>query len=435
MRRKKIAAVSVTLAGIMAAAGVMSGCSLSGGDNGKIRIEMIQYKQEAVGVFEELEKKFNETHDDIELVIDSPNDATTIMKTRFIREDYPDIIGIGGDMNYSNFLDAGLLMDISDYEGLDSIKQAYLDMDKELELVPQEGVYAVPYAANAAGVLYNKDIFDEAGIEYPTADWTWDDLQTAAETITDKTGVQGFAFQMKPDPYDFEMYLWSNGTAYCDEEGNLDGSLNSDASKEVFQMFQDMEKAGYATATEGDGTDEFRAGNAAMYIYGSWSIDTLNEDGVNYGVTTIPAFADAGQDSVSILSSSGLSMAADCENKEAAWEFMKFVAGSDVAAYITPLGMPSFRNSVWTDERVESAMTPDMVQAYADTYAITTNNEFGLPRMTAVTEARDIMGGAVVYSIETKGQGPELKGMMEEAAAEVDELLKAYDEYGENYNW
>ena len=41
----------------------------------------------------------------------------------------------------------------------------------------------------------------------------------------------------------------------------------------------------------------------------------------------------------------------------------------------------------------------------------------------------------VVYSIETKGQGPELKGMMEEAAAEVDELLKAYDEYGENYNW
>ena len=54
------------------------------------------------------------------------------------------------------------------------------------------------------------------------------------------------------------------------------------------------------------------------------SIDTLNEDGVNYGVTTIPAFADAGQDSVSILSSSGLSMAADCENKEAAWEFIKY---------------------------------------------------------------------------------------------------------------
>mgnify|MGYP000523777094 CR=1 FL=1 len=41
--------------------------------------------------------------------------------------------------------------------------------------------------------------------------------------------------------------------------------------------------------------DEFRAGNTGMYVYGSWAIDTLNEDGVNYGVTTIPAFADAGQ--------------------------------------------------------------------------------------------------------------------------------------------
>lgn len=55
---------------------------------------------------------------------------------------------------------------------------------------------------------------------------------------------------MKPDPYDFEMYLWSNGAAYCDKEGNLEGNINSKESEEVFQMFQDMEKEGYAVATE-----------------------------------------------------------------------------------------------------------------------------------------------------------------------------------------
>ena len=38
--------------------------------NGKVKIEVVQYKPEAVDVFEELEKKFNETHDNIELVID-----------------------------------------------------------------------------------------------------------------------------------------------------------------------------------------------------------------------------------------------------------------------------------------------------------------------------------------------------------------------------
>ena len=63
----------------------------------------------------------------------------TILKTRFIREDYPDIIGIGSDVNYSNFLDSDMLMDISDFDGLDDIKEAYLETDKEMEYVPMDG--------------------------------------------------------------------------------------------------------------------------------------------------------------------------------------------------------------------------------------------------------------------------------------------------------
>ena len=106
---------------------------------------------------------------------------------------------------------------------------------------------------------------------------------------------------MKPDPYDFEMYLWSNGAAYTDEDGKLEKNLNSKKSKEVFEMFQEMEKEEYAVATEKTGTDEFRAGNTAMYVYGSWAINSLEEDGMNYGVVNIPSFADADHPSVSIL--------------------------------------------------------------------------------------------------------------------------------------
>ena len=97
----------------------------------------------------------------------------TVLKTRFIREDNPDIIGIGGEVSYSNFLDSDMLMDISDYQGLDSIKDAYKEIDKALEFVPEDGVYAVPYVANAAGILYNKDMFEEHGWQIPT---TWDEL-------------------------------------------------------------------------------------------------------------------------------------------------------------------------------------------------------------------------------------------------------------------
>lgn len=91
--------------------------------DGKTEIEVVSYKPEAVKAFEKIEKQFNETHDDIHLTISSPNEAMTILKTRFIREDYPDIIAIGGDINYSNFLDADLFEDISDLDVVDTVKR------------------------------------------------------------------------------------------------------------------------------------------------------------------------------------------------------------------------------------------------------------------------------------------------------------------------
>ena len=108
-------AVSVLLVGCMMAAMLLAGCG-DGSDSGKTEIEIIQYKMEATDYFDALEEEFNATHDDIHLTIDSPNDASTIMRTRFIREDYPDIIGIGGDINYSYYVDAEILAYLYDWD-------------------------------------------------------------------------------------------------------------------------------------------------------------------------------------------------------------------------------------------------------------------------------------------------------------------------------
>ena len=78
----------------------LMGCGNKATAEGRTEIEIVSYKKEAVDTFNKIAAKFNETHDDIHLTIDSPNEAMTILKTRFIREDYPDIIVIGGDMDY-----------------------------------------------------------------------------------------------------------------------------------------------------------------------------------------------------------------------------------------------------------------------------------------------------------------------------------------------
>ncbi len=51
-------------------------------------------------------------------------------------------------------------------------------MDKELEFIPKDGTYALPYVANAAGILYNKDLFEENGWKVPT---TWQEFTTLCD--------------------------------------------------------------------------------------------------------------------------------------------------------------------------------------------------------------------------------------------------------------
>ncbi|WP_290458284.1 ABC transporter substrate-binding protein, partial [Faecalibaculum rodentium] len=170
---------------LVSASCLLAGCA-SGPADDKIQIEIVSYKPEAAKVFEEIQDLFNETHDDIHLTINSPNEAMTILKTRFVREDYPDIVAIGGDINYSGFLDAGLFENLEGQPFLDKVKEGYREIDKQLEFVPMDGDYAVPYVANAAGILYNRELFEEHGWKVPE---TWEEFTALCETIA-KAGVQ-----------------------------------------------------------------------------------------------------------------------------------------------------------------------------------------------------------------------------------------------------
>ena len=234
--------------------------------------------------------KFNAEHDDIEVTMEAyGQDFDTKISAGMGSGDAPDVMYMWNYPAYHEGLEP--LDSYIEKEG-----QEYKDNIYEA-LWPYNSIdgatYGIPVGFTTHVLFYNKDLFAQAGVEEPTADWTWDDLREAAKTIADNTDAKGLAFSMKPDPYDFEMFLWSNGAAYCDAEGKLEGNLNSEKSKEVFQMFQDMEKEGYAVATEKSGTDEFRSQQAAMYIYGAWSINDFKADGLNFGLVDIPAFKDA----------------------------------------------------------------------------------------------------------------------------------------------
>ena len=295
MRRHK-KAVCCLMTGTAALAALLTGCGAKEGETGKTVVEIVQYKPEAVKAFGALEEKFNAAHDDIELKIDSPNDAMTILKTRFIREDYPDIIGIGGDINYSNFLDSDMLMDLSDYEGLADIKESDLRTDKELEFIPMEGVYAVPYMANAAGILYNRDIFEEHGWTIPE---TLDEFYALCDDIQ-AAGIQPLYFGFK-DTWTC-LAPWN---AICVDlapsdicsQVNAGTAKFADAYRPVAEVTRSLLRYAqpdpYAYGYN-DACTTFARGESAMYVIGSYAvpqIKSVNPD-INIDSFVFPASND-----------------------------------------------------------------------------------------------------------------------------------------------
>lgn len=82
----------------------------------------------------------------------------------------------------------------------------------------------------------------------------------------------------------------------------------------------------------------------------------------NYGVVNIPSFAGSGQDSVSILSSSGVSISKDSKNKEAAWEFIKFWTGEEMNKSRIGYELPALKSVVESEKILDN---PSNVPFYA----------------------------------------------------------------------
>lgn len=326
-KKKKLTALFLVTALTLSL--LLGGCGNGENAEGKVVIELVQYKPEAVDAFEALEEKFNAEHDDIELVIDSPNDAMTILKTRFIREDNPDIIGIGGDINYSNFLDAEMLMDISDFDGLADIKDNYLETNKDLEYVPLDGVYAVPYMANAAGVLYNRDMFEEHGWTIPT---TWEEFIDLCETIQAE-GVQPLYFGYKDTwtclaPWNaIAVDLCESDIAYQVNSGN---ATYAEAYREIAiktKALLDYAQPTPVAYSYNDACTAFARNESAMYVIGNYAIPqikSVNPD-MNIGSFVFPASSNADENVLNSGNDLMFCIMEDCENKEAAYEVLRFL--------------------------------------------------------------------------------------------------------------
>lgn len=308
---------------------LLQGCASGESSDGKVHITMIQYKPEAVKAFEKIEERFNAAHDDIYLDIESPNEAMTVLKTRLIREDYPDIVGIGGDINYSNFLDAELFADISDLDVVSDIKPAYLQIDKDLEFIPQEGVYALPYAANAAGILYNKDMFDENGWEIPQ---TWSEFISLCDTIK-STGTDPLYLGYKDTwtclaPWN-ALAVGLAPSDVCSRVNSGDTTFKAEYAEvaEKIKVLLDYAEPNPYAYSYNDACTAFARGESAMYPIGSYAVPQILSVNPDMNIDSFP-FPANDNEADNVLNSGidlQFSVMKESKNKEAAYEVLRFL--------------------------------------------------------------------------------------------------------------
>lgn len=333
MNKRKCVALGMALV-LTASSAVLTGCGSDKTKDGRTIVTMLQYKPEAVSAFDEMAERFNASQDEIYLEIESPNDAMTVLKTRFVREDYPDIIGIGGDINYSNFLDANMFMDISDFDGISDIKPAYMDIVKELEFIPQDGVHALPYVANCAGILYNKDMFEENGWEIPT---TWSEFTALCDTISE-SGVayplyMGYkdtwtcmapwnALAVGLTPPDVCSQVNAGNTTFTEQYAEV-------AEKEK-ALLQYAEPNPYAYSYN-EACTAFARGESAMFPIGSYAvpqIQSVNPD-INIDSFTFPANENAEDNVLNSGVDLLFAVMKESKNKEAVYKVLDFMFQDD----------------------------------------------------------------------------------------------------------
>ena len=328
MRKKGLKSLALTIC-LTALAPSVWGC---GNDSdGRIEVEIVQYKPEAANYFKTVEEAFNSTHDDIHLTISSPNDAMAILKTRFIREDYPDIIG--GDINYSYFVDADILADISEYEGMQDVNEGYLEIAEALELVPVDGTYILPYAANAAGVLYNREMFEEHGWQIPE---TWDEMLALCDEIAAE-GILPFYFGFKDiwtclAPWNaMAVELAPSDTTRQVNKGLTTFSKEYEELAEKYMALLPYGPDDPFAYNYNDACTAFARGESAMYPIGSYAapqILSVNPE-LKMDSFVMPASDEKEGRTLNSGIDLGFCVTKDCKNKEAAYEVLNFLYQDD----------------------------------------------------------------------------------------------------------
>jgi len=200
-----------------------------------------------------------------------------------------------------------------------------------MEGLSYEGqLWGLPKDVNVNVLYYNKSAFDEAGLAYPSADWTWDDLLSAAQALTKRSGGRteryGFA---APAPWTF---IWQNGGEVFDRDIEPTRvRIGEPEAVEALEFYFGLSSKYHVSPTPAEVqqtplTDLFAAGRLAMYQEGRGpTIPFQSIRDFEWGIAPLPHQKVR----ASILNWAGWCLSAQSKAPDAAWTFIRWLASDE----------------------------------------------------------------------------------------------------------
>ncbi len=283
----------------------------------------------------------------------------------------PDVFWMHSN-EFTKYAEYDMLLDIS--EKISASES--LDMSK----FPQDivGIYnyggkqlAVPKDFDTIALWYNKTMFDEAGVSYPDASWTWDDFAEACRKLTKEDGSQ-YGYALKPSNNQDGWYniVYDMGGEIINKDRTASG-MNAEGTIRALEFVTGLVKNGYTPAyevmTENNPEALFEAGKVAMITQGSWMLAELcNNDYVkaNCDIAVLPKDAQTGR-RASIYNGLGWASAANTDKPEEAWALIEYFGSKEAQQKQSDLGIVISAYE-GTDSNWVNAYPDFNLQAYLD---------------------------------------------------------------------
>lgn len=328
--------------GTEAAASSSSTAELKGEGDKEINILIYAQEHEKV-VYQQLIDEFTQAHKDeiktVNFEVTTQDEYATKMTAAMTANDMPDIFYIGPE-SVRSYVDNGYALALDDYvdqEAVDNlwpaIKSAYMYDGTN---IGSGSLYCLPKDLSCFAFAYNKDLFDEAGLEYPdpAKPYTYDEFIEVCKALTKDTDGDGEIDQWgvaNANAFGFTPYVYGNGGRFLNEDYTKVVIAENDAFKEAFQFYTDLTLTNQVTpSVEQDtalgGYQRWLDGQIGFYACGTWDVAAFMDDATfpyEWDLCGWPVGPSGDGRSTAWLGTVGFAVSADTEYPELCAELIQ----------------------------------------------------------------------------------------------------------------